>query len=179
MQAHTHTPPNTPHCRPYTYAPMHIRVHMHAHTRGCVRAPKTPPDTPRRRYQDPPSAHTWAHACTCIRVRMYAYTGASAYVCTRTHARLRICMHTRPHTRACGCTHASTPGTTAPQRHGEELMQTPEASHISHQPHLASPMLRLHCTHFLRPQYPSTPPPLFPSRRERRSPSPRCRMWLP
>ena len=57
-------------------------------------------------------------------------------------------------------------------------MQTPEASHISlvprNQPHLASPMLGLHCTHFLRPQYPSTPHPLFPSRRERRSPSPRC-----
>ena len=45
-------------------------------------------------------------------------------------------------------------------------MQTQEASHISpvqhNQPHLASPMLGLHCTHFLRPQYPSTPPPLFP-----------------
>jgi len=24
---------------------MHIRVHMHAHAPGCVRAPKTPPDT--------------------------------------------------------------------------------------------------------------------------------------
>jgi len=127
-------------------------------------------------------------------------------------------------------------------------MQTLETSHISpvqrNQPHLASSMLGLHCTHFLRPQYPSTPPPLFPiyprtvhgprqawfycptlivvqsahhalphsapsqlwrssvqlyngslrscrkitgkaavqqspSRRARRSPSPRCRMWLP
>ena len=111
-------------------------------------------------------------------------------------------------------------------------------------PHFAPPMQGLHCTHFLRPQYPSTPPPLFPiyprtvhgprqawfhcptlivvqsahhalphsapsqlwrssvqlyngplrscrkirgktgvqqspSRRARRSPSPRCRMWIP
>ena len=73
-------------------------------------------------------------------------------------------------------------------------------------PHLAPPMLGLHGTDFLRHQYPSTPQPLFPtyprtvhkhgplrscrkirgkaavqqspSRRARRSPSPRCRMWL-
>jgi len=64
------------------------------------------------------------------------------------------------------CTHASMPGTKAPQWQGEELMDTLEDSHISpvqrNQPHLASPMLGLHCTHFQRPQYPSTPPPLFP-----------------
>ena len=101
-------------------------------------------------------------------VCMYACTGARVYACTRTYARLRIFMHTRPHTRMWMyiCTHASTPGTTAPQRQDEELMQTSEASHISpvqhNQPHLAFPMLGLHCTHILRPQYPSTPPPLFP-----------------
>ena len=41
-------------------------------------------------------------------------------------------MHTGPHTRMWMyiCTHASTPGTTAPQRQGKELMQTPEALHI-------------------------------------------------
>jgi len=147
------------------------------------------------------------------------------------------------------CTHASTPGTTAPQRQGEELMQTPEASHISpvqrNPPHLAS-----QCWDFIVPtsRDPNTlqppGPPLFPiypstvhgprqawfycptlivvqsahhalphsapsqlwrssmqlyngplrscrkirgksavqqspSRRARRSPSPRCRMWLP
>jgi len=71
------------HCRPCTYAPMHIRVHMHAHEHGCVRAPKTPPDKPRRRHQDPPSAHTCAHACACIRVHMCAYTGARAYACSQ------------------------------------------------------------------------------------------------
>ena len=81
-------------------------------------------------------------------------------------------MHVHAHMHACACvwmyacTHASTFRTTAPQRQGEDLMQTPEALHISpvqrNQPHLASPMLGLHCTHFLRPQYPSTPPPLFP-----------------
>ena len=230
---------------------MHIRVHMHEHAHGCVRAPKTPLDTPRHRHHDPPSAHTLV--CTCMRIHTRAHV--------RVHGRTRICMYMHIYTSAhmyaytstdtrmwmCVCTHASTPGTTAPQRQGGELMQTLEASHISpvqrNQPHLASPMLGLHCTHFLRPQYPSTPPPLFPiyprtvhrprqvwfycptlivvqsahhalphsapsqlwrssvqlyngplrscrkirgkaavqqspSRRARRSPSPRCRMWL-
>jgi len=40
-------------------------------------------------------------------------------------------------------------------------MQTPEDPHISFvqckQPHLAPPMLGLHCTHFLRHQHPSSP----------------------
>ena len=52
------------------------------------------------------------------------------------------------------------------QHYWVNQIQTPEASHISpvqhNQPHLASPMLGLHCTHFLKPQNPSTPPPLFP-----------------
>ena len=63
------------------------------------------------------------------------------------------------------CTHTSTPGTTARQRPHKELMQTQEALHVSsvrrNQLHLAPPMLGLHCTHFLRHQYPSTPCPLF------------------
>jgi len=98
-----------------------IIVHMHAHAHGCVRKPKTPLDTPRRRHQDPPSAHTCAHACACIRVRMYACTGARAYACTRTYARLRICMHTRPHTRACGCAYARTQARLERQRHNDRV----------------------------------------------------------
>ena len=146
---------------------MHIRVHMHAHAHGCVRAPKTPPDTPRRRHQDPPSAYTRTHACACIRVCMYGVHGRTricmyTHTCTPAHMYAYTSTHTRMWMYAC--THASTPGTTAPQRQGEELMQTPEASHIPpvprNQPYLASPMLGLHCTHFLRPQYHSTPPPL-------------------
>ena len=103
----------------------HIRVHMHTHEHGCVRAPKTPPDTPRRRHQDLPSAHTCAHACACIHVRMYAYTGARAYTCTRTHARrMHMYAYTSTHMRMWMCirTHANTPGTTAPERQGDELM---------------------------------------------------------
>ena len=42
----------------------------------------------------------------------------------------------------------------------------PEAPHVffiqRNQQHLAPPMLGLHCTHFLRHEYPSTPHPFFP-----------------
>ena len=147
---------------------MHLRVHMHAHAHGCVRTPKTLSDTPRRRHQDPLSAHTCAHACACIHVHMYACMGARVYgmythICTSAHMYAYTFTHTRMWMYIC--THASTPGTTAPQRQGKELMQTPEASHISpvqrNQPHLASLMPGLHCTHFLRHHYSSTPHPLF------------------
>jgi len=213
-------------------------------------------DTDRHAEAPPPGPSICAYVCTCMRMHTRAHV--------RVHGRTRTCMYTRTctpahmyaytstHTRMWmyACTHASTPGTTAPPQQGEELMQTPEASHISPVQrnqthwHLTSPMLGLDCTHFLRPQYPSTPPPLFPiyrrtvhgprqawfycstlivvqsahhalphsapsqlwqssvqlyngplcscrkirgktavqqspSRRARRSPSPRCRMWLP
>jgi len=65
------------------------------------------------------------------------------------------------------CTHTSTPGTTARQRPCKELMQTQEALHVSfvrrNQSHLAPPMPGLHCTRFLRHQYPSTSHHLFPT----------------
>ena len=104
------------HTRPCIYACTCMHMHMVAYAR-----PKTPPDTPTRRHQDPPFEHTCAHAYACIRVRIYAYTGARAYACTRTHARLRICMHTRPHTRACGCTHARTQARLERQRHNDRV----------------------------------------------------------
>ena len=94
------------------------------------------------------------------------YTQADAYTY------IHVCLYTYIHTHIYAhtynmyiCTHASTPGTKALQQLREELMQTPEALHVSfvqrNQPHLARPMLGLHCTHFLRHQYPPTPHPLF------------------
>ena len=71
--------------------------------------------------------HTYMHACTHTYIHKYAHT-YNMYICT----------------------HASTPGTTALQRLREELIQTPEALHVSfvqrNPPHLAPPMLGLHCT---------------------------------
>ena len=96
--------------------------------------------------------YTYTHAYTYINARLYTY----------------IHTHTYAHTyNMYICTHASTPGTEAFQRLREELIQRPEALHVSfvqhNQPHLAPPMLGLCCTRFLRHQYPSIPHPLFPT----------------
>jgi len=240
------------HTHPCIYACTYMHMHIGAYARPRHRQTRRGAAT--RTLHTSIRMHMYAHAYACARTRtrahahmhVHAHMHACAYVCTHVHTHAHVDV--RMHARMYACTHASTPGTTVPQRQGEELMQTPEASHISpvprNQPHLASPMLGLHCTHFLRPQYPSTPPPLFPiyprtvhgprqawfycltlivvqsvhhafphsapsqlwrssvqlyngplrscrkirgkvavqqspSRRERRSPSPRCRMWLP
>ena len=151
------------HTRPCIYACTCMHMHMGAYA--------SPRHRPTRRGAATRTLHL------CIRVHMHAH----AYACACTRTRAHAHMHVHAHMHACAyvcihvthmrmwmyaCTRASTPGTTSPQRQGEELMQTPEPSHISpvqrNQPHLASPMLGLHCTYFLRLQYPSTPPPLFP-----------------
>jgi len=103
--------------------------------------------------------HTYIHAC----VYPYTYTCRYTHMHVHTHTNTRIYAHTY---NMYICIHASTPGTIALQRLREELMQSPKAPHVSfvqrNQPYLAAPMLGLHCTHFLRHQYPSTPHPLFP-----------------
>jgi len=141
-------------------------MHMHIHMGACARPRHrlTHRDaatrTPHLRVRGHMHAH--AYACACTRTRAHARVHVHAHI----HACAYVYIHVHTHMWMYAYTHASTPGTTAPQRQGEELMQTPEASHISpvqhNQPHLASPILGLHCTHFLRPQYPSNPPPLFP-----------------
>ena len=117
-----------------------------AHTRPCIHVSHActctwvhtrAQDTARHAEAPPPGPSICAYVCTC----MHMHT--RAHVCV--HGRTRICMYmhictsahlyayTSTHTRMWMyiCTHTSTPGTTAPQRQGEELMQTPEASHIS------------------------------------------------
>jgi len=166
-----------------TYSKVHVTLTAgHAHTRPCIYA-CTCMHMHMGAYARPRHRLTHRGAATrtlhlCIRVHMHAHANACACTHTRAHAHMNVhahmhacayvCIHVYTHAHRDVRMHArtNTPGTTAPQRQGEELMQTPEASHISpvrrNQPHLASPILGLHCTHFLRPQYPSTPPPLFP-----------------
>ena len=112
--------------------------------------------------------HAYTYVYTCIYMHVYTHTHTHAdvhiYACSYTHIHTHIYAHTY---NMYICIHASTPGTIALQQLREELMQTPEALHVSfvqrNQPHLAAPMLGLHCTHFSRHQYPSTPHPLFPT----------------
>jgi len=112
--------------------------------------------------------HVYTYIYTCIYMHVYTltYTHADIYIYACSYTLIHTHIYAYAHNMYI-CTHASTPGMTALQRLRQELMQTPEAPHVSfirrNQPHLAPPMLGLHCTHFLRQQYPSTPRPLFPT----------------
>jgi len=93
---------------------------------------------------DSPSLYTYIHVRTHTHTHIYTHTHTK---CTyeRTHARLG---------RRCG------------SETREEPLQTQEALYVSfvrrNKQHFAPPMQGLHCTHFRKHQYPSTPHPLFP-----------------
>ena len=141
-----------------------VKTHLcNVHTLPCTRAQNTcskvhvtwvrtrAQDTVRHAKAPSPGPFICTYVCTCMRMHTRAHV--------RVHGRTRICMYTRTCTPAhmyaytsthkrmwmYACTHASTPGKTAPQQQGEELIQTPDASHIypiqRNQPHLASQML--------------------------------------
>jgi len=72
-KVHTTPTAGRVHTRPCIYAYTCMHVHMGAYAR-----PRHHPT--RQGVSTSPSTHTCAHACACIRVRMYAYTGAHIYV---------------------------------------------------------------------------------------------------
>ena len=97
-------------------------------------------------------AYIYIHTCTCIYIQIHMSVRTHTYTYTHTHK-----QHVRKHARLerrCGSLCARSP------------TWRQEAPHFSlvqrNQPYSTRPTLGLHCTHFLRPQYPSTPPPLFP-----------------
>jgi len=137
---------------------MHMNTHAHAwhrpHAEALIRRPTI-------------------YAQICIHIHIHMCVNAYIYIYIHTCIYIHIYMSAHIHTYTYNthtnkmyiCTHTSTPGTTARQRPRKELMQAQEVFHVSfvrrNQSHLAPPMLGLHCTHFLRHQYPSTPHPLF------------------
>ena len=158
----------TPTAKKCTYIHMHTHMHTHTYAHEHTRAFMTPPNTQRHWQRDSQPMHKYAYTYIYICIYMYINTYTHAHAYTYMHARLDTYIHTHTYAHTYSmyiCTHASTPGTKALQRLRQELLQTPEAVHVSfvprNQPHLAPSMLRLHCTHFLRHQYPSTPHPLF------------------
>jgi len=104
--------------------------------------------------------HMYLHAC----VYPYIYTCRYIHICmfilthTYTHIHIRI-QHIHMHTRK----HALNDSAAAAAR-GAHADAGSSVSFVQrNQPHLAPPMLGLHCTCFLRHQYPSTAHPLFPT----------------
>jgi len=92
---------------------------------------------------------------------MHIYT----YVHVRTHTNIHICTHT--HTK---CTYERTQARLERRRGSERARSRCRRSKLctslsfnAIKPHFAPPMQGLHCTHFLKHKYPSTPHPLFPT----------------
>jgi len=134
------------HVLAYTYAYAYIctRIHMRIYdtVQTCWRMASETQNLCTNMY-----THTHTHEYTCMCISIHIHMQIFTYMHVHTH------IHTYKYTRTYNVyifTHASMPGTTALQRLRKELMQTPEAPHVSfvrrNQPYLAPPMLGLYCT---------------------------------
>ena len=101
------------------------------------------------------------HTCT------YTYTHAHIYTYIHVHTHTHVHIYTHTHTICTyACTHAR-----LERRRSSERARSPykerklctSSSFDAIKPHFAPPMQGLHCTPFLKHQYPSTPHPLFPT----------------
>jgi len=113
--------------------------------------------------------HTRTHTHVYKRIDVQIYTHMHihtvAYIHVRTHTRIHIYAHT--HTK---CTYERTQarlerrcGSERARSRCRERKLCTSFSFDAIKPHFAPPMQGLHCTHFLKHQYPSTPHPLFPT----------------
>ena len=99
---------------------------------------------------------------------MYKYIHTCIYIHTYMSAHIHIYTYIHTHTqnvRMKACKHAWNDGAAANAR-GAVLERGSFARlfrSTQSKLHFAPPMQGLHCTHFLKHQYPSTPHPLFPT----------------
>jgi len=105
--------------------------------------------------------HVYKRIDVQIRTPMHIYT----YINVRTHTHIHI--YTRTHTK---CTYERTQARPERRRGSErarsccrERKLCTSLSFDAIKPHFAPPMQGLHCTHFLKHQYPSTLHHLFPT----------------
>jgi len=92
---------------------------------------------------------------TCIYIHIYMSTHIHTFTYTHTHTK---CTYERTHARL-------------ERQRGSECARSccrrrnlcTSFSFDAIKPHFANPMQGLHCTHFLKHQYPFTPHPLFPT----------------
>jgi len=114
--------------------------------------------------------HTHTHVYKRIHVQTHTNMHIYTYMHVRTHTQIHIYTHT--HTK---CTYERTHARLE-RRCGSETREERcrrsrcrrrklcmSLSFDAIKPHFAPPMQGLHCTHFLKHQYPSTPHPLFPT----------------
>jgi len=109
--------------------------------------------------------HTHAHVSKRIDVQIHTHLHTYTYIHVRTHTHIQIYTHT--HTK---CTYERTQARLERQRGSERARSCCRRKNLctflsfdAIKPHFAPPKQGLHCTHFLKHQYPSTPHPLFPT----------------
>jgi len=96
-----------------------------------------------------------------VQIHTHMHIHTYIHVCTRTH----IHIYTHTHTK---CIYGRTQAHLERRRGSERARSRCRCKKLctsflfdAIKPHFAPPMQGLHCTHFLRHQYPSTPHPLF------------------
>jgi len=109
--------------------------------------------------------HTHTHVYKRINVQIHTHMHIYTYIHVRTHT--HIYMYTHTHTK---CTYERTQARLERRRGSERTRSCcrrrelcTSLSFDAIKPNLAPPMQGLHCTHFLKQQYPFTPHPLFPT----------------
>ena len=141
-----------------------MHTHTYAHEYTCARmtlSTRGSTDTETTNMHTHTHTHVYKRKDVQIHTHMHLYT----YIHVRTHTHIHIYTHT--HTK---CTREHTPARLE-RRHGSERARSrcrrrkfcTSLSFDAIKPHFAPPMQGLHCTHFLKHQYPSTPHPLFPT----------------
>jgi len=108
--------------------------------------------------------HTHTHVYKRIDIQIHTHMHIFTYIHVRTHIHIHI--YTRTHTK---CTYKLTHARLSRRRGSERARSRcrrrklcTSLSFDAIKPHFAPPMQGLHCTHFLKHQYPSIPHPLFP-----------------
>jgi len=105
--------------------------------------------------------HTHTHLYKRIDVQIHTHMHIYTYIHVRTHTHIHIYTHT--HTK---CTHERTQARLEWRRGSERARSRCRERKLctsllfdAIKPHFAPPMQGVHCTHFLKHQYPSTPHP--------------------
>jgi len=142
----------------HTYAHEHTCACMTLSTRGNT-------DTETHNLYTNMHKHTHTHVYTRIDVQIQTHMHIYTYTHVRTHTHIHTYTHT--HTK-CTYEHAQA---RLERRRGSERARSscrrrkPCTSLLLNaiKPHFAPPIQGLHCTHFLKHQYPSTPPSPLPN----------------
>jgi len=157
---------------------MHTHTYAHEHTCTCMTLSTClSTDTETHNLCTNIHTHTHTHVYKRMDVQIHTYMHIYRYIHVRTHTHIHIYTHT--HTK---CTYERMQARLE-RRRGSKCARSrckrrkvcTSLSFDAIKAHFAPPMQGLHCTHFLKHQYPSTPHPLFPTyprtiRRPRASP---------